>query len=209
MNMDKRRLMPISANFRLDLDNPLIVVDCRPRKELKYTDINTKIAVYEDRMQCWVLDFGAFLCHRQELVHNNKKFSTNEAGFVILMIAASYLEGNQQYRDGKCSKGNSKKCFIKALNRIFSLDEHSGEIIEEAYDQFRCGLFHSGMTKEKVGLSGAFAKPIEFMDGAIFINPQLFFNTVLKDFNEYILDLKDERNTDLRDKFEQRWNLAR
>ena len=50
---------------------------------LDYNNIETKILIYEDRVKEWFLKIGVKL--KQD----------NEAGFVILQIATSYIEGNQ------------------------------------------------------------------------------------------------------------------
>ena len=70
---------------------------------LNLNDVQTKIKIYEDRVSGWFLEIA------------EKLKSDNEAGFVILSMAIAYIEGNQQFREGKMSENNSKKFFIKGL----------------------------------------------------------------------------------------------
>ena len=100
---------------------------------LDINDIGTKILIYEDRVNGWFLDIARQLN------------AIADTGFVILSIAISYIEGNQQYREGCSSKNQSGQFFTRGMLRIFDgLDE---SISSEIYKQVRCGLFHDGMTQ--------------------------------------------------------------
>lgn len=153
-----------------------------------------KIKVYEDRVAGWFLDFA-------------KKLSDNEgdAGFIVLSIAVSYIEGNQQFREGKLSKNNSCNFFVRGMKRIFDKEEIPEEIIKKYYNQVRCGLFHDGITKKNVSISGGYNNPISYSAGKIFINPHKFLDKIILDFKLYISQLSE--NLNLRDNFERRWNL--
>lgn len=191
-NLKKKHLAFISKNFRwIERDGTVVLVDTRSTKICDPHDINAKINIYEDRVNGWFLDIGRLLIPN---VYSE---------FVILQIAISYIEGNQQLRDGKISTGHSETCFAKAVQRIFAPD---GVILEDAkilYREVRCGLFHQGMTSKRVLLSSAFSKAMMHMDGGIYINPCLFFNRVVNDFHKYIHELKLPSNDDSRKKFEK------
>lgn len=83
--------------------------------------LDTKILVYEDMVKTWFLEVGKYLSLKNKVKLNGEEFSTNEAGFVILQIAISYIEGNQQYREGKSSfPRDSENFFITGFRRIFN-----------------------------------------------------------------------------------------
>ena len=160
-------------------------------------DINTKISVYEDRVKEWFFNIA------------EKLKSDNETGFVILQIGLSYIEGNQQYRLGKPSHRDSRLFFKNAMKRIFpeiSQIKDIDVILDKFYDQVRCGLFHDGMTKSLVTISGEFNLPLEIANGDIKVNPHKFLDRIIEDLSNYISDLKDVNNTELIKNFALRWS---
>ncbi|MCK5040569.1 MAG: hypothetical protein KAR87_06390 [Candidatus Aenigmarchaeota archaeon] len=166
---------------------------------LDYNNIETKILIYEDRVKEWFLKIGVKL--KQD----------NEAGFVILQIATSYIEGNQQYIEGQTSNQKSKAFFKKAMKRIFpeiikivNIDIFLGTF----YEQVRCGLFHDGMTKKSVTISGEYPEALCFLDSNILINPHKFLDVIYENFENYISELKNKNNKDVRIKFERRWDIV-
>lgn len=162
-------------------------------------NINTKIEVYEDRVKEWFLDIG------KRLKQNN------EAGFVILQIALSYIEGNQQYREGESSEGKSKKFFKEGLKRIFLHIQQAQNIeviLDDFYKQVRCGLFHTGITGQNVTISGNFPNDLEIIDHEIKINSHKFLDAIINDFERYINQLKDSNNISLRKNFEKFYNIT-
>jgi len=158
-------------------------------------DIDTKILVYEDRVKEWFLGVGKRLNH------------DNEAGFVILQIALSYIEGNQQYRKGESSERKSKEFFKEGMKQIFPEIKKTKKIdnlLSMFYKQVRCGLFHDGMTGRFVTISGEFPNALEISNTEIKINPHKLLDKIIKDFDDYILLLKDKKNSDWRRSFEER-----
>lgn len=160
---------------------------------LTIDDVSTKIKIYDDRVRGWFLKIG------------EKLKMDNEAGFVILSIAIAYIEGNQQFRVGKLSKNNSKKFFVKGVRRIFDKEDVPENILVDYYSQVRCGLFHDGMTKSNVVISGEFTEPLRYTDGQIRINPHKFLDKVKDDFQSYIRELGN--NEALRNNFIKRFDL--
>jgi len=78
----------------------------------------------------------------------------------------------------------------------------SDQILNDFYAQVRCGLFHSGMTQNKVIISRDYEQVIDFTeDNTIKINPKLFLRAIRIDFNRYMLLLKDPSNTNERNNF--------
>ena len=79
-------VVALSKNFSMDMIR-VNVIDTRTNERLPY-DLNTKILIYEDRQKTWFFEIADCL----KLM--------NEAGFILLMIGISYLEANQQFREG-------------------------------------------------------------------------------------------------------------
>lgn len=199
----------------------LIVFDIRNTKGLSeekivklggldIDDLNVKILVYEDQVKTWFFDVANYLrmnTEKEIRLPTDRLFCTNEAGFIILQIAISYIEGNQQYRNGELSHGNSKPIFIKGMKRIFNKENVRGSVLSYFYDQVRCGLFHEGITKKNVEISASFDFPVRSLNGKIDINPYRFLDAVQSDFEKYCTELKDPNQTDQRTNFNLRWNL--
>ncbi|MBI2448821.1 hypothetical protein HYV49_00820 [Candidatus Pacearchaeota archaeon] len=181
----------ISKNFYKIIGDglsPILIYRKDSNKKYNLNDLSTKILVYEDRVKGWFLDIG------KELKKNN------EAGFVILMICASYIEGVVQFKLGKSSKGQSAKVFVDYVKSLFKVHETVARAI---YEDMRCGLFHDGMSRRRIAISGELKYPvmIDINRKTIGINPHLFLQKLNKDFNDYIKNLKNKRNKKLRSNF--------
>jgi len=165
---------------------------------LNPNSVDTKILVYEDRVLEWFLNIG------------NRLKGDNEAGFVILMISLAYIEGNQQYREGRSSHRQSSAFFKKGIKRVFPYLRRIAnvdDLLDNFYADVRCGLFHDSITRKKVTISGQFNDPIT-LGKVININPHRFLDAVKLDFRKYISILKNKRNRNVREKFETRWNIS-
>lgn len=198
-------MVAISKHFEIKRKGSKWRYDRRNNQKYDINDINTKIMIYEDMVKTWFLDVAKYLTIRNKVnLSYNEDFDTNEAGFVILQIAISYIEGNQQYREGMSSKSNSSIFFNVGLRRIFSLKEKHEKTLDTFYPQVRCGLFHDGMTRKFVMIDGKYNEPIELSAKSIKINPYKFLKCIEIDFEKYIHDLK--RDTKLQKNFLKFWN---
>jgi len=160
-------------------------------------DIEGKIRVHEDRVKGWFLDYAKMLIKEKH------------ADFVVLMICVSYLEGIQQFKEGKSSKRDSGESIKRALKTIFNIPKDKEWALDTFIKEARHGLFHDGMTKNNIVLSRGIPSPISIKKGTdnmISINPILFLWEIEEDFKEYINDLKNPNNKELREKFEKHWN---
>ncbi|HOI18672.1 MAG TPA: hypothetical protein PLX15_02300 [Candidatus Woesearchaeota archaeon] len=166
-----------------------IVFDERTNRNLNPNDIDDKILIYERQVKDW------FLNRASRLVNGNKN------GFIVLMISISYIEGVQQYIKGQTSHNNSGRFFREGMRRIFQLSD-SDNVLNDFYAQVRCGLFHSGMTQNKVVISRDYEQVIDFSEhNTIKINPKLFLRAIRLDFNRYINLLKNPENNNERNNF--------
>lgn len=190
----------LSKNFfEIAGDKPFFY-DSRGKFDL--SNIEHKIRLYEDRVKGWFLDIG------DSLISNNE-----HADFVVLMITFSYIEGVAQFRYGETSENNSQSIFSRKFKEIFNKGgqslEHMDKIIKIIYESARCGLFHDGMSRGHFNITREIPTPIGYIPdiNTVIINPIHFLSNVKKDFEEYILLLKDEKNQDLRNNFQKIWDI--
>lgn len=188
-------LAPEILGFRDSSYKP-VITDERTGARLNPNDINDKIFIYKRQVEEWFLNRSISLCKGK--INN----------FIVVMIATSYIEGVEQYRQGVLSNGRSREFFSVSMKRIFSNQILSDNQLRALYSHLRCGLFHNGMSGEAVVLSSKFKKAIEFSDrGTININPRLFLNAIVEDFEQYISDLSKNNNTILRNNFDRMFSV--
>ena len=160
-------------------------------------DLNAKIKIYKDRIKGWSLD----ICE--------KLLDDPNSSLIILMICTAYLESNQQYRDGKISKGNSGEVIKKALRRRFIVPKDHEHLLDLFFDAIRCGLFHDAMIRKNTLIKYNIPDAImvdEVKKQIILINPKKLFEVIKLDLKEYVEDLEDNNNQELRENFEKLWD---
>ena len=189
-------LAPKILAFR-DVNYEPVITDERTGKKLNPFIIDDKIYIYKRQVEEWFLNRAVSLCHRK---NNN---------FVVVMIATSYIEGIEQYRNGRLSHGHSKQYFSDGMKRIFGIQNVSDNQLKMLYKHLRCGLFHNGMSGDVVVLNRTLKGAIEFSNrGTIDINPRLFLAAILKDFQQYINELSNQNNTILRNNFNRMFTVV-
>jgi hypothetical protein len=171
------------------------IYDEKMDEYLDPNSIDDKIKIYERQVKVWFLDCASKLLREE----NN--------GFIVLMIATSYIEGVQQYINGETSRRNSMNFFKQGLVRIFSLSV-ADQRLNDFYTEVRCGLFHNGMSGRQVIISDEFQQPIDFTEArTIKINPKFFLDELQKDFTNYISKLKEELNSTERNNFNRMFSV--
>jgi len=176
---------------RINENGTYTVRDTETLLELNPRDIDDKIVIFERQVKGWFLDIAKLLQ------------TFDQGDFVILMIGCSYVEGIEQTIEGVSSKNKSNKCFIRGFKRIFGHGEEYNQKIGLFYDQVRNGLFHNGMTKNKVTLNRNLEEIVAFIkDDEIKVNPRKFLEKIEQHFQEYIIQLKNPANADLRKNFD-------
>ena len=91
------------------------------------------------------------------------------------------------------------------MKRVFGFRERDDSWIGTLYDDCRCGLFHDGMTRTRVMIENRYDVPVEYDAGQIRISPNGFLDVVSRFFDQYVADLKDTTNVELRSRFEKMW----
>lgn len=181
---------------------------------LKTDSFETRLAIYEDQIRGWFHDQARIL----------QRASAN-AGFVILLVVISYVENYAIFSKGEDSNKKSKEFFRYGFKDIFTPKLESGiagdeeqkkivnEVINEIYRQVRCGLFHTGRTREKVVLS-KLDRPvmIEVNKGTgdvlrIHLDPYKMLDRIEDHFSNYVMRLRDPDEKELRENFDKAYEL--
>lgn len=102
------------------------------------------------------------------------------------MICLSYLEGVEQYKEGRSNNGASRAFFVSAMKKIYP-NKFSEEDLKQLYQEARCGLFHSGMVQGRIIINNNFSESITFdRSYDIKINPKKFLRDIKNDFEGYL-----------------------
>lgn len=172
-------------------------------------NFDTKVNTYEESVR------GFFLDVAKSLVSNE------DAHLVVLMIIAAYFEGHAIFLEGEDSGGKSKRFFkigFKAVIQPYwdGTEQALDNAADIIYKQIRCGLFHTGMPHQSVGLHRGPKRWVPFQifqpenfAGQAFpmIYVPTFLELVEEHFNNYLAKLRDPQNQELRENFEKAFHL--
>lgn len=179
-----------------------IAIDERNNNRLNPNDLNHKILIYERQVNGWFLDCAKKLSNESD-----------DNDFIVLMICMSYIEGVIQYKKGESSHKKSKTMFIDSMRNIYPSKSYTKKDLERLYSESRCGLFHNGMVSSNIILKNDFSDAIEINNTTISgsddikINPSKLLADITNHFNQYIFDLKNSNNSDLRNKFDTMYSV--
>ena len=162
--------------------------------------IEEKLKVFADRVRGWQLDIA------RETIKQN-----GDSGFAVLHIVTSYFEMIAMYINGPGLMG-SQKYFKAGASSVFPELEtekkrHVRWFLRSLYKNLRCGLYHQGMTRTGIVLTGNTTQPYRFKDlgsGAsrIIINPRLLVEHLCNHFDSYVKTIEDASNASERANFE-------
>lgn len=134
------------------------------------------------------------------------------AGFAVMALDCLLIETLQQFIEGKPStprrKGEVKSYFIKFLvNRFGEPFDNDEKMAEMFYDQIRNGLLHSAEVKKDSRIRKdsdlPIAKYTEQKTGLV-INRDKFHSRLKQVIQQYVNDLKDNKNIELRNNFREK-----
>jgi hypothetical protein len=189
----RNRPIYIAPEIRGYIDNngSLIVLDEKNNNQLlDPNNINDKIHIYERQVMDW------FLTPAYKLITYRNK----NKGFIVLMICLSYLEGVEQYRQGRRSNRQSQVFFVNAMERLYRR-QFSRVDLGDFYSEARCGLFHNGMVAGRIIINNTFTHSIEFDNGDIKVSPTKFLRDITNDFQSYLQELRVINNIGTRNNF--------
>ncbi len=189
--------------------------------------IDDKITIFEDRTLGWKLNIADKII--------NGEVSSDEAielepiphsGFATLDIVLSYFEMIGKYIAGFNAQGRSEDHFKDGVISVFpALGDQDrapanpgingivktpvDEALDILYKGVRCGLYHAGVTPGKVVLAGEIPHPFAFdpIDRILVINPHHLVPTLKEHLSNYVAQLREEANRELRKIFERRFDF--
>ena len=173
------------------------IEDARARDGSRRSDseYSAKVDVYEDRVRYWFLDIA-----KSHLANGSAP-----GDYVGLSIGLAYIEGVEQYRQGKPTpRKQSGQWFKASARRLFPLADD--QAVNRLWGAVRNGLFHSGFTKGPTLLSHDRPDAIAISGHYLIINPTRFVDVVIEDFKSYIDVLRDNPSGDEAAKFVALWD---
>jgi hypothetical protein len=188
--------------------------------KLQNASISDKIDVFEDQMTGWLF------AHHARALCSDKYTGQDQAGFAVVSLLSPYFEATESYHVGLESKGRSKEFFRKGFLRVFydfaaslkkanypAPDQLAEELVNNIYEEMRCGLAHEALTKSRVILRSDTA-PLGLMIetstgalGSIIIDPAKFLDSVEGHFQEHVKLLRNPTEVQLRANFEKFFDL--
>jgi len=192
-----------------------------PLEKLKDGDIDDWIDIFEDRIITWVLTPARFL------------IEYHHGYYAMTHLLSSYFEGVMQYVKGQDSKGKSKTFFQEGFVEVFRLygftngteepenwEDCISRVADKVYEFARCGFFHDGMFRGQVFFApydstdfpDAISIKFEHKEGkpdpwgeieSVAFNAKQLLYAVETHFKNYILSLRNEKNVEKRNKFEE------
>lgn len=140
------------------------------------------------------------------LKYINKIEKYKYSGFAIMALDCLLIETLQQFSDGvPNNEGHSKRRYVKYL--IDNFDEFDSDIAKMFYDKIRCGILHQAEVKSssriRIDSNLPIVKYSKDRKGLI-INRRKFHKNLLEIINNYIDELKNSENIDLRKNFRKK-----
>ncbi len=177
-----------------------LIISCNYRRGQFPTELSEyhEVEIFRDRIDGWLLS----IAEQVEIIPH--------AGFALLYLVSSYFEMIAQYVNGEDSDGRSKEYFAKGFREVYgeSYLESSRIDLLLLYKGLRCAIYHSGLPRGNIVLSGAYARAFESEGDMLKINPHILLKDVRNHFSGYIAKLLDQSEQASRDNFLKRFHLA-
>jgi hypothetical protein len=139
----------------------------------------------------------------------NKPPSERRFGFSVLAIDCLVVETLGAFIEGlEHTAGKSKKTFCTFLRtrKQFAAEFTTDDLAEKFYEQFRCGILHQAESggESKVWSVG----PLLRVEGnAITVNRNKFHDCLKVEFQNYMSELRDPKNSALRTNFRKKMDF--
>ena len=162
-------------------------------------DWDIAVGVLESRIRGRYLDPIDFLIAAEE----TKPPTERRFGFTILAVDCLVIETLEAFIEGlEDTEGKSRATFCKFLRSrpLFAAEFTTEDLAEQFYYQFRCGILHQAEVggDSRVWSIGPL---LQFDDGQIIVNRTKFHEVLKAEFETYLTELRDKKNTVLRTNF--------
>jgi len=129
-------------------------------------------------------------------------------GFAVLAIDCLLVETLGAFIDGlENTKDKSEATFCKFLTTrpLFSAD-FTEDLAKQFYEEFRCGILHQAEIggESKVWSVGPLVRVV---GGKIIVNRNKFHEQLKVEFQNYLAELRDLKNVDLRKNFRKKMDF--
>jgi hypothetical protein len=131
------------------------------------------------------------------------------SGFAIMAIDCLLIETLQQFRNGvpETPRYKNEEYFVKFLTETSFQSYFDKELATIFYKHIRNGILHQAETKEGTKIRITPSLPLVDRDGKnLIINRKKFHKHLVQVFDNYINDLRDKSNLELRDNFKKKMN---
>ncbi len=172
----------------------IVKIKVSPKFTSDYLDgtVEKTVDVFEDRVNGWFLDWA------EKINHPTSEYE--HAGFAVLNLVLSYFEYIMIFKRGASSDGKSSKFFADGIKDVFPKfkswnNADSKDFLDTLYKHARCGLYHAGMTREKILLLDN--NHIIFFnkkDNMIYIDRHKLVPVIQEHFKNYITQLRQGDN---------------
>ena len=162
--------------------------------------LEDKIEIFHDQITGWQLDIADKIINDKSVVER----LGNHAGFAALHIVLCYFETMEKYRCGFVDKYDSKKYFKDGVKRIFpELDSQSHDMLYK----LRNGFYHgSSLTRNAMLTHDQVPLSFDPKESLLVVDPHRLVPRLREDFVEYVKQLRDTSNLQLRQNFEKRFD---
>lgn len=169
-----------------------------------------KIEIFRDRTEGFMLDIADQMINGRRDDHGNEVFpQIANSGFAVLQVLLCYFEMIAKYEDGYVKEDCSRLYFKKGVESVFPEMTKHPEFDKHAkwlYKHARNGLYHNGATGSRVIISGTFPDSILIREDDLVINPHSLAPSIKAHLKEYVERLNDQKNVEMRSKFEMRFD---
>jgi hypothetical protein len=177
------------------------------------TALDKKIEIFREKIWGWQLHVADLMINKGRNHEDTADVNdTPHSAFAALQVALSYFEMIARYEAGDCGKDQSRDFFIRGFLSVFPEANNfpytpTREFLNLFYSGARCGLYHLSMTAPGVVI-GKTGTPIRFTQTptAIEIDPHELIPAMKRHFLAYIERLKNPAETELRARFENRFD---
>lgn len=167
--------------------------------------ISQKIEIFSERVLGWQIDVAEEMSRQffEVLAQNAATKPMRHCAFAIVSVIISYFETIAQYLQGASSHQQSADFFGYGFRDVYPTSGLNESQIKKIYVDIRCGMYHSGLTRPGVHISGEHYPTFQCeKNGQVLLNPFTLVQDIKQHFLAYVVRLRDGSDLALRQRFE-------